>query len=122
MRISHISDTHGSIPGIMNCDVIVHTGDMFPNSYFSTIKFTSKEIEFQIEWLEKNIKDFKEVIQNRDFLFVLGNHDFVDDKTVEAIFKKNKIKAKSLHEEIVTYKGYNFYGFPYIPEIGRAHV
>ena len=46
MKICHISDTHGTFPNLHgNFDIIVHSGDLFPNSY--NLPNKQKEAEYQ---------------------------------------------------------------------------
>jgi Icc-related predicted phosphoesterase len=114
MRILHISDTHSLMPRLHGMfDIIVHSGDLFPN--FG--KLREKEIEFQLRWLEDNLLPFKTWTQNKPFLFVPGNHDYINSLLVESVLNSNDIDAYLIKEEVFSYKNYNFYGFPYVPYI-----
>jgi Icc-related predicted phosphoesterase len=103
---------------------VVHSGDFFPN--FTDI---SKDLDaaYQFDWLKHQIPIMKKWLGIHPFLFTLGNHDFIDPISMEKELKKNKIDAKCLHDKIVDFNDFSFYGFPYVPYINgmfayeRAH-
>lgn len=110
MFIEHISDTHGKMFSCQRRNsILIHSGDMFPNLMNG---YLEDEIIFQKEWVIKNISLFP-----KEFLYTLGNHDFIDPFELEEIFNSNGIKAICLHDKVVSYYGMKFYGFPYIPII-----
>ena len=114
MRIKHVSDTHGRMFSFDNrAHILIHSGDMLPNSVAILNGDIEGEINFQKGWVKKNISLFP-----KSFLFTLGNHDFVDAFELESLFQENKIKAYCLHDKVVSFGGMNYYGFPYIPRIG----
>lgn len=118
MRLCHLSDTHSGFPRLHGrYDAIVHTGDFFPNSQNVMLGKRKAEAEFQMKWLQTNIKDMKAQLQGHPYLFVLGNHDFVPSQEVEAFLVSEGIKAIDLTDKVVTFEGVNFYGFPYVPSI-----
>src|ERR1700722_7487649 len=78
MRICHISDTHGSFPRLSGrYDIVLHTGDFFPNSTAVFAGNKTAEMIFQDDWLGENIKTMKPWLQGHPFLYVPGNHDFL---------------------------------------------
>lgn len=114
-RICHISDTHGFFPQIKKSyDFIVHTGDMLPD--MPTSSFISDAYSQQL-WLEENIDQFVELIGDKTFLFVQGNHDFISPSIVEDILKSKSINAINIGNRVVDSEGLRFYGFPFIPKI-----
>lgn len=118
MKFCHISDTHSTFPNISkDAEFIIHSGDFFPN--FRTW-FTGElglEAKNQELWLLDNIELMKKQLQGRDFLYVLGNHDFLHPEIMEKLLNDNRINAINLTNKSVEYKEYNIYGFPYIPYI-----
>lgn len=123
MKILHLSDTHGKFPTLEgNFDVIVHSGDIFPDFY---VPSGNKIIHMncQMDWLNDNINNFKNWINNNTFLYVLGNHDYVNADLVDQILNSENIKTVNLHDRVFTYKDVftneqmNFAGFHYIPYI-----
>jgi Icc-related predicted phosphoesterase len=119
MRICHTSDTHGGFPKLHGpYDIVVHSGDFFPNSH-ALYNNGDKQAEatFQSEWLCLNIRNMKKWLQESPFLFVLGNHDFMNPDAMESLLRTEGITAINLTDKIITYDNVNFYGFPYIPYI-----
>lgn len=117
MRLLHISDSHSKFLEIKgNFDMVVHSGDFFPDNklYKSTIE---PDHIFQIKWLNHNLKNLKKQINNKPYLFTLGNHDFVKAEIVENFLRNNGVDAYSLEDKIVKVNDFTFYGFPYIPYI-----
>lgn len=118
MKVNHISDTHGYLPKLKGkFDMVIHTGDLFPNS--PNFKSTDpdrneKEAKFQEQWLYGILPEFKSWIGPYTFLFVPGNHDFIDPRKFIDILNDNGIKAYHLSDKITKINGLNFYGFPYI--------
>lgn len=128
MRICHVSDTHGYFPNLSGAfDVVVHSGDMFPNkphvtnprmfNIHSNSSNPVKEMAYQADWIGNNISMFKKWLQGRPLLFVLGNHDFIHNELVEQMLNSEGIKAVSLHDKVVRFDDVTFYGFPYIPPV-----
>ena len=118
MRMLHISDTHGQLPELNGrFDIVVHSGDFFPNSkkIFSGNK--KEEVSFQENWLISKIDQIKDFVQNCPFLFILGNHDFINPVKMEDILNQHGIKAINLTNKFVKFSDIHFYGFPYIPYI-----
>lgn len=113
MFIEHVSDSHGRMFSYnRHNSILIHSGDMLPNSDYIFADNLEKEIEYQKNWVIKNISLFPS-----NFVFTLGNHDFVDGFELEQIFKGHGISAVCLHDKIVNYGGLRLYGFPYIPKI-----
>lgn len=117
LRILHISDTHADFDRLKDqFDIIVHTGDFFPdlpNKFFGPIE------KYQKNWLEANINYLKEQVQDKPYFFILGNHDFYDDQQLETYLRSQRIKATSLHNKRVEFEGIYFYGFPYMDFINQ---
>lgn len=118
MRLCHVSDTHGHFPRLYGrYDVVLHTGDFFPNSHHVGAGNKVQEAVFQFQWLRDNITEMKQQLQGHPYLFILGNHDFVDPQRMEAFLRSEGIDAHDLTDQVVTFQGVNFYGFPYVPAI-----
>ncbi len=119
LRLCHVSDTHGGFPRLHGrYDAVIHTGDLCPNSHHVQTFNKVQEAVFQMKWLEDNLANFKQWLTGHDFLFVLGNHDFINPQMVEQFFNSEGIRAIDLTDKVVSYAGVNFYGFPYVPAIG----
>lgn len=117
LRICHVSDTHGVLPVLYGrFDCVVHSGDFFPNSEYV---FESKhsEMVFQLEWLRNCAPIIKEWLQGRPLFLTFGNHDFLDANLIIEVLVKYGVNAHLLHDQYVEFKGFTFYGFPYVPFI-----
>ena len=69
LKIIGISDTHGMLPKLPECDVVCHCGDFSPLEYQQDQ--TQMAAWFYLEflpWLEK--------LPCKKFIMVAGNHDF----------------------------------------------
>ena len=116
MRVAHISDTHGDFPTILGkYDLIIHSGDFFPNSKALFSGKRKDEILFQENWLKSKLEEIKSFTNNSPFLFVLGNHDFINPDKMEIILNENNIKSINLTNKRILFNDVSFYGFPYIP-------
>lgn len=118
LRICHISDTHGGFPRLTGrYDLVIHTGDFFPNSYEVMNKNITKEMAFQLDWLTQNLTNMKRWLQGTPFMFIPGNHDFLHHALMEQTIASEGISVIDATEKVVTFGGVNFYGFPYVPAI-----
>lgn len=79
MKIFHMSDTHGSgfwdKPLCNDVDVVAHSGDAFPNQ---TRGIVDKEVAYQTAWLGKFVEPIKKWLDGRPFVYVPGNHDYIE--------------------------------------------
>ena len=118
MRICHVSDTHGGFPRLNGTyDLVVHSGDFFPNSYEVMNKNITKEMAFQLDWLNQNLRNIKIWLQGCKLLFIPGNHDFLHPALMEKTLTEDGIDAKNIMEKVVNVDDVTFYGFPYVPAI-----
>jgi len=118
MRIMHISDTHGGFPRLYGrFDVVVHTGDLFPNSHHVGMGNKTQEMAFQLRWLRDEIPTFKSWLMGHPLLYVPGNHDFLHPDLMEHELRAAGLEVLSLTDKVTTFREVNFYGFPYVPAI-----
>lgn len=112
LRFAHTSDTHSTFPVIEATDLIIHSGDLFPNK---TRGNWNIEPEYQKDWLIRNLDSFVEWIGERTFFFCAGNHDFIEPDVFIDILKAKGIDAYNLTNRYLEFNGIKFAGFPYIP-------
>jgi Icc-related predicted phosphoesterase len=116
-RICHVSDTHGGFPRLHGrYDVVVHTGDFFPNSHHV---FSNKNLEmaFQLQWLRDNIPNIKQWLNGHTLIYVPGNHDFLHPDMMEYELQNAGVKAFGIANRLLSFEGTTFFGFPYVPTI-----
>ena len=120
MKICGISGLHGYLPdNIPTCDVLCISGDIIP------LQIQRKTFA-SIRWWLKDFCNWVKDLPCKKVIFTAGNHDIV----LERLYKSNLFykfvavleqysneKAILLINEAYTYKGINFYGFPYIRPI-----
>src|ERR1051325_2270861 len=75
MKIVHVSDTHGLLPELPSGDIVLHTGDFLPNRSRGVVDV---ETVHQMDWLRRHIIEIVDWIGDRPFLFVQGNHDYIN--------------------------------------------
>ena len=118
LRILHVSDTHGHFPPLYGrWDVVVHSGDFFPNS--QNVMNSNKQLEmaFQLDWLRQQATTIKRWLQGHPFLYTLGNHDFLHGDMMAMTLAEAGVNAQCLHDRNIHVQGLQFYGFPYVPAI-----
>ena len=82
MRILHVSDTHSAIKKLEgNFDYVTFSGDFFPDFFCNRDKVAS----CQLDWLEEKVYDIKNWLKGHPFLFILGNHDWVNPDLMEEV-------------------------------------
>ena len=120
MKIAGLSDLHGYLPdNIPTCDILCISGDIIP------LQIQRKTFA-SIRWWLRDFCNWVSILPCKKVIFTAGNHDIV----IERLYKSNLFykfialleqysndKAILLINERYTYKGINFYGFPYIRPI-----
>lgn len=120
MKIAGLSDLHGYLPdNIPTCDVLCISGDIIP------LQIQRKSFA-SIRWWLRDFCSWVCRLPCNKVIFTAGNHDIV----LERLYKSNLFykfiamleqysndKAILLIDEVYTFKGITFYGFPYIRPI-----
>jgi Icc-related predicted phosphoesterase len=128
MKLMHVSDTHGYFPELPGeFDAVVCSGDFFPynesNSFGRraielepnrTVAKRKAEQEFQKGWLFNRIDTFREWVEGKPVVWSSGNHDFFNPCRM---LNDHGIEAIDLDNNVVEYKDYVWYGFPYVTMI-----
>jgi len=124
MRILHTSDTHGlPAPITHKCiDVIVHSGDLFPDPPLENGHRHENIQLWQQDWFKANIEGFKSWSFGRPLLFCLGNHDHICGEWLEKELRSIGIDATCLNDKLVSFGGLNWYGLPYVEYINGWHA
>lgn len=109
MRIIHVSDTHSYFPALPDGDIVIHSGDFFPDG---RDRILEKKIPYQTNWLRAKAETIKEWVGDRPFLFCQGNHDYID---IQPVLVEYGVRALDLTNRVVKIEGLTLYGFPFVP-------
>ena len=109
MRIIAISDTHGSLPYVPECDMFIHAGDICPATNHTRV--------FQSNWLATKFYTWFNEIEAKHKIIVAGNHDwiFYDSKKMLPEFFNDPTKCHYLENTGVEIDGIKFWGSPWTP-------
>ena len=119
MKLFAISDTHGGLPEIPECDVLVIAGDIVPLSL-------QRSVPGSLWWFESTFTDWVESLKCEKVILIAGNHDFVFDPRLGAYddtkISKSKVSDKLVYlgpGESYEYNSKTFYSFPWTPVLKR---
>jgi Icc-related predicted phosphoesterase len=121
MKVCAISDTHGLLPKIPECDVLVIAGDILP------LEIQRNTIE-SVGWLAGPFQKWALKQKCKNVVLVAGNHDFIfqelyikylGPRQVHDILFQNdkKLKIRYLCDNHTVIGGKMFYGIPWCPEL-----
>ena len=114
MKIAHTSDLHGHLTVIIpdDCDVVVITGDFFPNK---TRGIVSVEREYQEMWFYQHVDEIIAWLKGKPLLWMPGNHDYVS--LADLLTASGYPSAVTIPEDGVDFLGHKWAGFREIPYI-----
>jgi Icc-related predicted phosphoesterase len=101
MKICFVSDLHGRLFEIPECDVLVISGDICPDYRMLTE-------HVQKQWLESVFAKWIE--KQKQVICTWGNHDYVGESFH---YQMNISNCKFLLDEEFEFEGFNFYGSPW---------
>lgn len=112
MKICLLADTHGYLPEIESCDLLIHAGDMCPTFDHSN--------PFQLSWLTTNFKNWLEEIPVGHVIGVAGNHDFIFEDAAKidgyaTRWLKHDLPWEYLQDARTEFQGYKIWGSPWQP-------
>ncbi len=99
MKVCCLSDIHGFLPKVPECDLLILAGDYCPTS----------NINKQFAWFNKFFAPWLER-QTAKVIGVAGNHDWIFEKRPESVPEMN---WTYLQDSRVTWNGFNFWGSPW---------
>lgn len=118
IKVVAISDLHGYLPEIPECDLLCICGDLVPLNVQANSRKTRK-------WLTEEFKPWCESLPCHKVLFIAGNHDiyFENLDFMKAQFPKDN-KATYLFNEEYKYQSkngkiYSIFGTPYCQIFGN---
>lgn len=116
MKIVAVSDMHGYLPPIPECDVLVIAGDM------ST--YGNETLKFQYDWLCNEMLHWLNEAPAKHKLFIAGNHDWYYytltlERDLKRFWREDPLfhAAANLNDEDYDVGEELFYGFPWIPNL-----
>lgn len=125
MKIICISDLHGILPSIPECDVVCICGDTSPIEY-------DRYVYKVQEWFKTKFFDWICNLPCKKVIFIGGNHDFFLDRSFETpvstredlrsikeLIEEAELSDKLIYLENESYRfeGINFYGCPAVQHL-----
>ena len=115
MKICAISDLHGILPSVPECDVLCIAGDVVD----LIVQRSSDESD---AWWSTAFITWADKLSCKKIFVVPGNHDIYIEQLYDGLIKDTtlqefKDKVVFLIDELYEYKGIKFYGTPWIAPI-----
>ena len=130
MKIVSISDTHGNLPELPDCDVVTISGDIIPLRI-------QNDYESSIAWLSGPFQTWALNLPCKRVIFIAGNHDFVFERLWKNIdksgwtmyrdaenisnllFQQDDYDKKIIYlqDSVYKFEGVTFYGTPWCPNL-----
>lgn len=115
-RICIISDLHGNLPNIQECDILCICGDIVP----SNIQY---DMDKSIYFLQHDFKDWIDTLNVKHCILTWGNHDFIGEYLYNSNFNPSKYlfgENSNIHiliDKSIELYGIKFYGTPWCPDL-----
>ena len=106
MKLCLISDQHGNLPSIPECNILLIGGDICPATNHSTA--------FQYDWLDHEFRQWLKSVPAKHIVGIAGNHDFIFQSCAERISNLN-LPWNYLQDSSITIDGIKTYGTPWQP-------
>jgi Icc-related predicted phosphoesterase len=104
VKIVALSDIHGHLPAIPECDLLIIAGDICPTSNHSR--------PFQADWLMGIFNPWIKNVPAKNKVIIAGNHDFVfEDRPYN--FSPSKLNCIYLENFSVEIDGIKIWGSPF---------
>jgi Icc-related predicted phosphoesterase len=108
MDLKVVSDLHGHLPAISECDLLLIAGDICPHG----------TAPMQGEWMNRELRPWLENIPAKEIVAIFGNHDFVGHATPHLV--PLGLRWKLLNNGYVEIpNGPNIWGSPYSRRFGN---
>ncbi len=107
-KVVCISDLHGYLPKIPDCDLLLIGGDICPDA----------ESLLQAKWMDVALRDWLESVPAKDIVAVAGNHDLIFERAPQLLPKD--LKWHYLQDDMVEVGGFKIFGSPWISPIWGA--
>ena len=111
LKVCCVSDLHGRLPKIPECDVLVIAGDVAPDSKWFGRVPVSLYAEEQRDWFDTKFREWETSVVKAPFILAIpGNHDW-------CMTLPRGLRTQWLIDMEVTIDGRRFYGTPWVPQI-----
>jgi predicted phosphodiesterase len=105
MKLVAVSDLHGTLPNIPECDLLLIAGDVCPA--------TGHSIPGQRHWLDTDFRRWLAQVPARKIIGVAGNHDFIFEQAPEQV--PEGLPWTYLQDSGTRWEGLNVWGTPWQP-------
>src|SRR6266699_514820 len=105
MKIVAVSDMHGFLPDIPECDLLLLAGDLTP--------VTDHSWAFQAQWLDREFRYWLKAQPARQIIGIAGNHDFIFEQMPELV--PQDLAWIYLQDSGTQWEGLNIWGTPWTP-------
>lgn len=105
LKIVAISDLHGHLPNIPECDLLLIAGDLCPAK--------DHTISFQEYWLDSDFRYWLRDVPSRKTIYIAGNHDFIFENAPHRVPKN--LRATYLQDSGTEFEGIKIWGTPWQP-------
>lgn len=116
IKIAAISDLHGCLPNIPECDLLLIAGDICPHfcSEFEPVG-CENDVNGQAAWLASKFQDWCQIQRERAgaIFGCWGNHDFVGQKHKDIVNLELILTARIGTDKLFNYKGLNIWTTPW---------
>lgn len=109
-RIVCISDLHGRLPDVPECDVLAIAGDVCPHAPGANVG-GREDLFHQSKWLAGPFREWLERIPARHVVGCWGNHDFIARRAPDRV--PTSLRWTPLTDAAATIDGIRFYGTPW---------
>lgn len=105
LKIVATSDTHGTLPEIPPCDVLIIAGDVCPTY--------SDHVAAQLQYLDTNFRAWLKFVEAEVIIGIAGNHDYCFEKRAEDVRRLN-LPWKYLEDSGISVFGLKIWGSPWV--------
>lgn len=112
MKIVAMSDLHGRLPAVPECDVLLIAGDICPNFCYDT----GRDRLRQMEWLRDKYATWEETVPAKSIFVTPGNHDWFAGMSA---VNRSKMFIDEGVDVLQDGRLFRFWFSPWIPPIGH---
>lgn len=106
IRVVAVSDTHGFLPEVPKCDLLLLAGDITP-------LIEKKGFARQAAWLDGDFRHWLLSVPADEVVFVPGNHDTIYEWASNMV--PRGLRCRTLIDEGFEFRGLKVYGTPWQP-------